>query len=61
MVVWFLCDNLPYVRYYGFGNYIVSTNQIIVYSFMVIILRHLCSLFNHSCHTIIENDLVVFS
>ena len=24
VVVWYICNNLPYVRYYGFGNYIVS-------------------------------------
>ena len=34
---------------------------IIVYSFMVFILRSYISLFNHSCHIIIENDLAVFS
>ena len=24
VVVWYICDNLPYVRYYGFWNYIVA-------------------------------------
>ena len=28
VVVWILCDNLPCVRYYGFGNYIVSTHRL---------------------------------
>ena len=27
VVVWYICDNLPYVRYYGFGNYIVGTHR----------------------------------
>ena len=27
-VVWYICDNLPYVRYYGFGNYIVSAHRL---------------------------------
>ena len=28
VVVWILCDNLPCVRYYVFGNYIVSTHRL---------------------------------
>ena len=27
VVVWYVCNNLPYVRYYGFGNYIVDTHR----------------------------------
>ena len=27
VVVWYICDNLPYVRYYGFGNYIVGAHR----------------------------------
>ena len=27
VVVWYICNNLPYVRYYGFGNYIVGTHK----------------------------------
>ena len=28
VVVWYICDNLSYVRYYGFGNYIVSAHRL---------------------------------
>ena len=28
VVVWYLCDKLPYVRFYGFGNYIISAHRI---------------------------------
>ena len=28
VVVWYICDNLFYVRYYGFGNYIVGTHRL---------------------------------
>ena len=28
VVVWYICDNLPYVRYYGFGNYIVDAHRL---------------------------------
>ena len=28
VVVWYICDNLPYVRYYSFGNYIVGTHRL---------------------------------
>ena len=28
VVVWYICDNLPYVRYYGFGNYIVGDHRL---------------------------------
>ena len=28
MVVWYIWDKLPYVRFYGFGNYIVSTHRL---------------------------------
>ena len=28
VVVWYICDKLPYVRFYGFGNYIVSTHKL---------------------------------
>ena len=28
VVVWYICDNLPYVRYYGFGNYIVGAHRL---------------------------------
>ena len=27
LVVWYICDNLPYVRYYGFGNYIIGIHR----------------------------------
>ena len=27
-VVWYNCDNLSYVRYYGFGNYIVDAHRL---------------------------------
>ena len=27
VVVWYICDNLPYVRYYGFRNYIVGAHR----------------------------------
>ena len=26
VVVWYICDHLPYVRYYGFENYIVGAH-----------------------------------
>ena len=28
VVVWYICDNLPYVRYYGFRNYIVGAHRL---------------------------------
>ena len=28
VVVWYICDNLPYIRYYGFGNYIVGAHKL---------------------------------
>ena len=28
VVVWYIYDNLPYVRYYGFGNYIVGAHRL---------------------------------
>ena len=28
VVVWYICDNLPYVRYYDFGNYIVGAHRL---------------------------------
>ena len=28
VVVWYICDKLSYVRFYGFGNYIVSTHRL---------------------------------
>ena len=28
VVVWYICDKLPYNRFYGFGNYIVSTHRL---------------------------------
>ena len=28
VVVWYICDNLSYVRYYGFGNYIVDAQRL---------------------------------
>ena len=28
VIVWYICDNLPYVRYYGFGNYIVGAHRL---------------------------------
>ena len=27
VVVWYIYDNLPYVKYYGFGNYIVGAHR----------------------------------
>ena len=38
VVVWYFCDNLHYVRYYSFGNYIVSAHRL--YSFKVSTLRN---------------------
>ena len=61
MVVWYICDKLPYVKFYGFGIILLV---LIDYSikFQGICFEKFCvSLFNHSCHIIIENDLVVFS
>ena len=28
VVVWYICDNLSYVRYYDFGNYIVDAHRL---------------------------------
>ena len=28
VIVWYIWDKLPYVRFYGFGNYIVSTHRL---------------------------------
>ena len=28
VIVWYTCDNLSYVRYYGFGNYIVDAHRL---------------------------------
>ena len=27
VVMWYICENLPYVKYYGFGNYIVGAHR----------------------------------
>ena len=27
VIVWYICDKLPYVRFYGFGNYIASAHR----------------------------------
>ena len=27
-VVWYICDRLPYVRFYGFGNYSVGAHRL---------------------------------
>ena len=36
VLVWYICDDLPYVRYYGFRNYIVSAHKFC--SFKVLLL-----------------------
>ena len=28
VVVWYICDNLPHVRYYSFGNYIIGAHRL---------------------------------
>ena len=28
VVVWYICENLSYVKYYGFGNYIVGDHRL---------------------------------
>ena len=28
VVVWYICDNLSYIRYYGFENYIVDAHRL---------------------------------
>ena len=28
VVVWYICDKLPHVRFYGFGNYIVGAHKL---------------------------------
>lgn len=28
VVAWYICDNLSYVRYYGFGNYIIDAHRL---------------------------------
>ena len=28
VVVWYICDNLPYIRYYDFGNYIIGAHRL---------------------------------
>ena len=61
MVVWHIGDNLCYVIYYGFGNYIISAHRLL-YIVSWYYFEKLCvSSFNHSCHIIIENDLVGLS
>jgi len=61
VVVWYICDNLPYVRYHGFGNYSVGAHKLL-YIVSWYYFEKLCVLsFNHPCHIIIENDLVGFS
>ena len=27
VVVWYICDNLPYIRYYGFENYTIGVHR----------------------------------
>ena len=61
VVVWCIGDNLPYVIYYGFENYIISAHRLL-YIVSWYYFEKLCvSSFNHSCHIIIENDLVGLS
>ena len=60
MVVWYIYDKLPYVRFYGFGIILLMLTNYRI-SFHGIYFEKPCvSLLNHSCHIIIENDLVVF-
>ena len=61
VVVWYICDNLPYIRYYGFGNYIVGAHRLL-YIVSWYYFEKLCvSSFNYSCHIIIENDFTGFN
>ena len=61
VAVCYLCDKLPYVRFYGFGIILLVLTKCSIY-FHGIYFEKICvSLFNHSCYIIIENDLVVFS
>ena len=60
VIVWYICDKLSYVRFYGFRiillvltNYSIQLHSIILRNFVFIIY--------HSCHIIIEKDLAVFS
>ena len=39
VVVWYICDKLPYVRFYGFGIILLV---LIIYSFMVLFWEILC-------------------
>ena len=61
VVVWYLCDKLPYIRFYGFGSILLALTDYSI-QFHGIYFEKLCVLlFNHFCYIIIENDLAVFS
>ena len=61
MVVWCIGDNLPYVIYYDFGNYIISAHRLLYIVSWYYFEKFCISSFNNSCHIIIENDLAGLS
>ena len=61
MIVWYICDKLPYVRFYGFGIILLVLTDYGI-EFQGIYFEKLCvSLFNRFYPIIIGNDIAVFS
>ena len=60
VVVWYICDKLPYVRFYGFGIILLVPTDYCI-QFQGIYFEKLCiSFFNHSYHIIIiENKTCI--
>ena len=65
VVVWYICDNLPYVIYYGFGNYIISTHILLYivswYNFEKLCVHHSIILVTLLLKMILQDSVRKFS
>ena len=65
VVVWYICDNLPYVIYYDFGNYIISAHRLLYivswYNFEKLCVHHLIILVTLLLKMIFQNSVRKFS
>ena len=65
MVVWYIYDNLPYVIYYGFGNYIISAHRLLYivswYNFEKLCVHHSIILVTLLLKMILQDSVRKFS
>ena len=65
VVVWYIGDNLPYVIYYGFGNYIINAHRLLYivswYNFEKLCVHHLIILVTLLLKMIFQNSVRKFS